>query len=70
YDKNELCSSDQIICIKDVTVKLEDWRDATLNFKVQYASVWSANNNATLHGVFSNAGYTYELHCLYPLFES
>ncbi|KAI8371959.1 hypothetical protein EDC96DRAFT_573092 [Choanephora cucurbitarum] len=53
----ELCSSDQVICVKDVTVKKNDCREVTIDFKVQYGNKWSNNINTVIYGVWSSAGY-------------
>ncbi|KAI8371960.1 hypothetical protein EDC96DRAFT_542372 [Choanephora cucurbitarum] len=55
---SELCSSDQVICVKDATINMNSCEEVTFDFKVQYANKWSNNITAVLHGKLSNVGYT------------
>ncbi|OBZ88975.1 hypothetical protein A0J61_02966 [Choanephora cucurbitarum] len=66
---NELCSSDQVICVKDIIVKKENCQEVTIDFKVQYASKWSNNITAVLHGIWSSAGYLSRVYKFAPVFE-
>ena len=66
---NELCSSDQVICVKDAAVNMKSCEEVTFDFKVQYANIWSNNVTAVLHGNLSDAVYTSKLYTFNPEFQ-
>ena len=67
--KSELCSNDQVICVKDILITMESCRRVTFDFKVRYADQWSTNNNVILYGTFLK-GYGSYLFKFAPTFGS
>ncbi|KAI8342176.1 hypothetical protein EDC96DRAFT_522312 [Choanephora cucurbitarum] len=67
--KSELCSDDQIICVKDILMTMESCRRVVFDFKVKYADQWSTNNNMILYGTFLR-GYGSYLAKFIPIFGS
>ncbi|KAI8365543.1 hypothetical protein BD560DRAFT_436418 [Blakeslea trispora] len=45
------CSSDGVICVKDVVVLKETCQQVGVDFKVQYANTWSRYTHVELKGV-------------------
>ncbi|KAI8328668.1 hypothetical protein BD560DRAFT_494367 [Blakeslea trispora] len=46
-----VCSKDQVICVKNMEILTPDCNKVSVNFKVQYGSVWSRYNYADFTGI-------------------
>ncbi|OBZ89174.1 hypothetical protein A0J61_02772 [Choanephora cucurbitarum] len=68
--KNEICSDDEVICLKDVNIAMDSCEKVTLDFKVQYANQWSKNQHIVVHSDLDDVGYLSPQYFFIPSFES
>ncbi|OBZ80762.1 hypothetical protein A0J61_11190 [Choanephora cucurbitarum] len=66
--RNELCTSNQVVCMKDVAVHMKSCDEVNFDLKVQYAGKWSTNNNPVFHGVRSGPSQEYKVYEFIPEF--
>ncbi|KAI8364492.1 hypothetical protein EDC96DRAFT_593894 [Choanephora cucurbitarum] len=67
--QSELCSYNQIICVKDVLILKSNCQEVIFNLRVQYANRWSTNNKIVVKGIDSDIGYISKVYKFHPTFE-